>query len=78
LSVVQWIGVWVLLWLVATATLQSWEWLRAALLSIKATDGPVLTNRYMRVVLATGLGLVALVMTVFLNQPAPGIVYKAF
>jgi hypothetical protein len=55
-----------------------WEWLRAALLSVKTTEGPMLTSRYARVVYATALGLVALVLTVLLNQPAPDIVYKAF
>lgn len=38
----------------------------------------MLTSRYARVVYATALGLVALVLTVLLNQPAPDIVYKAF
>jgi hypothetical protein len=38
----------------------------------------VLTSRYARVVYASALGLAALVITVLLNQPAPGIVYKAF
>jgi hypothetical protein len=35
-------------------------------------------NRYLRVIFATGLGLIAFVITGSLNQPAPGIVYKAF
>jgi hypothetical protein len=30
------------------------------------------------VVYATTMGVIALVITVVLNQPAPGIVYKAF
>jgi hypothetical protein len=55
-----------------------WELLRAALLSIKTSEGPVLTSRYARVVYASALGLAAVVATVLLNQPAPGIVYKAF
>jgi len=78
LSAAQWLGVWLAIWLSATAVLALWEWLRAALLSIKTSDGPLLTCRYARVVYATALGLIALVVTVLLNQPAPVIVYKAF
>jgi D-alanyl-lipoteichoic acid acyltransferase DltB (MBOAT superfamily) len=76
----QWIGVWLAIWLCATVVLAAWEWLRAALLSVKTSEaeGPILTSRYARVVYASALGLVAIVMTVLLNQPAPDIVYKAF
>jgi hypothetical protein len=55
-----------------------WELLRAALLSIKTSEGPMLTSRYALVVYASALGLASLVVTVLLNQPAPGIVYRAF
>ena len=41
-------------------------------------EGPALTSRYALVVYATAMGVIALVVTVVLNQPAPGIVYKAF
>jgi D-alanyl-lipoteichoic acid acyltransferase DltB (MBOAT superfamily) len=78
IGVVQWVGVWSAIWLCATAILALWERLRAALLSIETTDGPVLTGRYARVVYASALGLTAFVITILLNQPAPGIVYKAF
>jgi D-alanyl-lipoteichoic acid acyltransferase DltB (MBOAT superfamily) len=78
LSLVQWLGVWLAIWLCATAVLAFWEWLRAALLSIKTSEGAVLTNRYARVIYASALSMAALVMTVLLNQPAPDIVYKAF
>jgi len=78
LSSVPWFGVWLAVWLAATGVLAAWEWLRAALLSIKTAGGPVLTSRYARVVYASALGLAAFVMTVLLNQPAPGIVYRAF
>ena len=74
----QWLGVWLAIWLCATVVLALWEALRAALLSIKTAEGPVLTSRYARVVYASALGLAAVVMTVLLNQPAPDIVYKAF
>jgi alginate O-acetyltransferase complex protein AlgI len=78
LSVAQWSGVWLALWLFVTAILASWEWLRAALLSIKTLEAPLLISRYARVVYATALGLVALVTTALLNLPAPDIVYKTF
>ena len=78
IGAIQWLGVWLAIWLSATAALALWEWLRAALLSIKTAEGPVLASRYARVVYASALGLAALVMTVLLNQPAPDVVYKAF
>jgi len=74
----EWVGVWLAIWLLATAALALWESLRAALLSVRSTEGPVLTSRYARVVYASILGLTAFVITILLNQPAPGIVYKAF
>jgi D-alanyl-lipoteichoic acid acyltransferase DltB (MBOAT superfamily) len=78
LGTVQWIGVWLAIWLAATVAFALWEWLRAALLSLKTSDGPVITSRYARVVYATALGFVSLVFTVLLNQPAPVIIYKTF
>jgi D-alanyl-lipoteichoic acid acyltransferase DltB (MBOAT superfamily) len=78
LTIAQWLVVWLAIGLCATAVLALWEVLRAALLSLKTADGPVLTSRYARVVYASALGLAAFVMTVLLNQPAPDIVYKAF
>jgi D-alanyl-lipoteichoic acid acyltransferase DltB (MBOAT superfamily) len=78
LSAAEWAGVWLAIWLCATAVLELWEWLRAALLSIKTTEGPLLTSRYARVVYATALGLAALVMAILLGQPAPVLVYKMF
>jgi len=77
-SLAQWLGVWLSVWLVAAVVLAFWEWLRAALLSIRVSNEPILTSRYARVVYSTALGLVAIVMTALLNQPAPDIVYKAF
>jgi alginate O-acetyltransferase complex protein AlgI len=78
LSPAQWLGVWIAAWLVMTLGLATWEWLRTALLSIRTSEGPVLVNRYARVVYASVLGLTAFVITILLNQPAPPIVYKAF
>lgn len=78
LGLAHWISVWLALWLCATVALAVWEWLRAALLSIKTSAGPVLTSRYARMIYASALGLAALFITVLLNQPAPDIVYKAF
>ena len=73
-----WCAVWLTVWVLATAILAFWEWLRSVLLSIGTPDGPILLNRYARVVYASALGLTAFIFTVLLNQPPPGIVYKAF
>ena len=78
LGFVTWFGVWLAVCLAATMVLAAWEWLRIKLLSIQTAEGPVLVSRYARVVYATGLGLVAFVVTMLLSQPAPPIVYKAF
>jgi D-alanyl-lipoteichoic acid acyltransferase DltB (MBOAT superfamily) len=75
---VHWLGVWLAVWFSATLVLAAWEWLRAALLSIETSDGPVFTSRYARAVYATALGLAAFVMVVLLSQPVPDVVYKAF
>jgi hypothetical protein len=74
----RWLGVVLAVWLCATVALALWELVRAALLSIRTSQGPVLTSRYARVVYASVLGVVGLVMTVLLSQPAPDVVYKAF
>jgi D-alanyl-lipoteichoic acid acyltransferase DltB (MBOAT superfamily) len=78
LTVTQWLGVWLAVWLVASTFLSVWEMLRNTLLSIGTSGEPVLTGRYARVVYATAMALVSLVMTIVLNQAAPDIVYKAF
>jgi hypothetical protein len=78
LAPVQWLGVWVAIWLCATVILALWEWLRAALLAVKTSEGPVLVSRYARVVYASALGLAAVVMTILLNQPVPEVIYKKF
>jgi hypothetical protein len=78
ISVMQWLGVWLAIWISATVVLAAWEVLRSALLSIRSAEGPVLTSRYARVVYASGLGLIAVVMRLLLNQPAPSIVYRTF
>jgi hypothetical protein len=74
----DWVGIWLAVWLAATTVLAAWEWLRAALLSIKTSEGPVLVSRYALVVYMSVLGLASLVVTLLLNLPAPPIVYKAF
>ena len=78
LSQFQWLQVWLAIWLIATTTLAIWEWLRSLVLSIRSVEGPVVSSRYVRVVFATGLGLVAIAVTMLLNQAAPDIVYKGF
>jgi alginate O-acetyltransferase complex protein AlgI len=74
----RWALVWPAIWLSATLVLALWEGLRTALQLIRTSKGPVLTCRCARVVYASALGLTAFVITILLNQPAPGIVYKAF
>lgn len=78
LGVGRWLGVWLAVWLCATLLLSCWESLRAGLLSFKTATGPMLTSRYARMVYATALGLVALVITILLKQSTPDIVYKTF
>jgi alginate O-acetyltransferase complex protein AlgI len=78
IGVVSWLAVWSVIWFCATAVLAMWEQLRAVLLKLRTSEGPALTSRYALVVYATSMGVIALVITVLLNQPAPGLVYKAF
>jgi alginate O-acetyltransferase complex protein AlgI len=78
ISHMQWIGVWLTVWIFSTIVLAVWEVLRSAVLSISTNEGPIFTSRYARIAYASALGLIALATTVLLSQPAPGIVYKAF
>jgi alginate O-acetyltransferase complex protein AlgI len=78
IGVFEWLGLWLAIGLCATAVLALWERVRAALLSIRTSEGPVLTSRYALVAYASILGLAALVITVLFNQPATAIVYKVF
>lgn len=73
-----WLLVWTAVWLGASLILDLWERLCAGLLLVRTAEGPVLISRYARVAYASVLGFVTLLVTVLLNQPAPGIVYKAF
>jgi D-alanyl-lipoteichoic acid acyltransferase DltB (MBOAT superfamily) len=68
----HWLAVWLAIWLCASVVLALWESARDALLSIRVSGTPVLTSRYARVVYGSALGLAALVITVLLNEPAPG------
>jgi len=78
LSAGAWVGVWLAVWMCATAVLTLWEWARSAALSVQIGNEPVLLSRYSRVVYTTALGVVAIVISVLLNQAVPDIVYKAF
>jgi alginate O-acetyltransferase complex protein AlgI len=78
IAVVPWLAVWLVIWFGATAVLAMWELLRTELLKIRTAEGPALTSRYALVVYATTMAVIVLLVTVVLNQPAPGIVYKAF
>lgn len=77
-SVVEWIAVWVSALVLATLAIAIWESVHARFLPSVAAEGSMLASRYARVVYASAMCLAALVMTVMLNQPAPGIVYKVF
>jgi D-alanyl-lipoteichoic acid acyltransferase DltB (MBOAT superfamily) len=78
IAAVSWLAVWLAICFGATVVLAMWEQLRTALLKLRTAEGPALTSRYALVIYATAMGVIALVITVVLNQPAPGIVYKAF
>lgn len=78
LSGTQWCAVWLAIWVSATATLAFWEWLRAALLTIKFHGASLLTGRYALVVYGSIMGFISYLVTVVLAQPAPDVVYKAF
>jgi D-alanyl-lipoteichoic acid acyltransferase DltB (MBOAT superfamily) len=79
LDVWQWSGLWLAAWLLATVVLGIWEWLRGISLSIRDQRGnPLVKSRYLRMAIVSAMALAAVVFTVLLNQPAPGIVYKAF
>ena len=78
ITVAPWLAVWLAIWFGSTAVLAMWEQLRAISLKLQTAEGPALTSRYALVIYATAMGVIALVVTVVLNQPAPGIVYKAF
>jgi alginate O-acetyltransferase complex protein AlgI len=76
IGVVRWLGVWLAVWIGATAALAVWEWFCESLQ--KAKGGFGLSGRFARVILATTLALASFVMTGILSQPAPEIIYKAF
>jgi alginate O-acetyltransferase complex protein AlgI len=78
MGLVQWAEVWAAVWLGATVVLAAWELVRAVLLKPRIASGPLFLSRYARVVYATALGFLSLIMVLMLNQPAPDIVYKAF
>lgn len=78
LSAVEWLQVWLLIWMSATAILGLWEWLRLMVLSVCNSEGPLISSRYVRVVFASALAVISIAVTLLLNQPAPDIVYKTF
>jgi alginate O-acetyltransferase complex protein AlgI len=77
IAVAPMLAVWLVIWFGATTALAIWELLRSESLSLPIVK-PVFTSRYALVVYATVMAVVALVVTVVLDQPAPGLVYKAF
>ncbi len=78
LAVGQWMAIWAAIWLASSVLLGVWEWMRSGLLALRVMGEPILTTRYARVVYASALGTAAIFITLLLNSPAPGIVYKVF
>ena len=78
LGATRWLAVWSVVWMAATVMLAAWEALRSALHAVMARDGLQAFSGYARVMYASALGVVAFVVTVLLDQPAPDIVYKGF
>jgi alginate O-acetyltransferase complex protein AlgI len=75
----QWLGLWSGSWLLTTIALAAWERLRVKSLSVANQGGsPIISSRYARAAFVSAMVLASIVFTVLLNQPAPGIVYKAF
>jgi D-alanyl-lipoteichoic acid acyltransferase DltB (MBOAT superfamily) len=78
LSPLRWLLCCILLWVCASAVLEAWEQIRTWLLTFWLEGYPVVNSRYVRVVQVTAEGLLAVLFLFLLNEPAPGIVYKAF
>lgn len=78
IGLLEWATVCLAIWVGATAVLAIWEFVRAALLRIQTAEGPVLAGRYALAAYTTAMLVISFVIVVVLNQPAPGIVYKAF
>jgi alginate O-acetyltransferase complex protein AlgI len=78
LGTAQWLGVWLMVFLLSSVVLGGWEYVRHAVLLVETAGEPLVISRYARVIYASALGLIAAVITFMLNQPAPDVVYKAF
>jgi hypothetical protein len=78
LTLLQWCVALIVIWLGATLVLEAWEVMRTAFLSITTDEGPIFTSRYALTIYVSAMCLIAIVVKVFLNQPAPDIVYKTF
>ncbi len=77
-SATGWVGIWLTILISASLILALWELVRARLLRVAIAGEPVFTSRYARVVYASALATIGVFITVLLNSPAPGIVYKTF
>jgi D-alanyl-lipoteichoic acid acyltransferase DltB (MBOAT superfamily) len=78
ISAADWLVVWIELWLLASAVLESWEWLREMLLGVGTGGQPALLSRYARVAWSSAMALAAFVLLGLLSGTSPEIVYKAF
>ena len=74
----DWCLCWAIIWISATVVLGAWEWLRPRLLGLQIGNVAFMKSDYIRAVLATGMALIAFIMTAVISQPAPELVYKAF
>ena len=75
---VTWLATWLAIWGCATLVLAAWEKIRSLAVSVQTREGPVFANRYARVMYGSALALIAAMLMVLMDQPAPAIVYKAF
>jgi len=70
--------VWLAIWVGASVILATWEFLRAAVLSIQWRGNLVIESRYWRTAWDTALAITSAAVMLLSNQPAPELVYKAF
>ncbi|HEY0703140.1 MAG TPA: MBOAT family O-acyltransferase [Candidatus Acidoferrales bacterium] len=78
---VGWAGmamIWAAVFLIGSTGLAGWEAARNWLLSYDFEGQPVVRSRYVRTSVVTAMLLIALVVVLLLNTPAPDIVYKTF
>jgi D-alanyl-lipoteichoic acid acyltransferase DltB (MBOAT superfamily) len=73
-----WAAAWLAIWLIAATALGAWNWAFHRFLAAREEGTPILTHRHVRTAFASALALISFIVVELLNQPAPGIIYKAF